>query len=159
MLFSVWILPQVRSLTQSGQFDAGADPYWLPPFYGNRSDFQYYSETPKRILKGWKNFRTFPKGASPWTPLEGTCCFGNQSPFILKSAPVTYAVTTWWNCTWSSQWIHGTWFAYWTVDYFIDRIYRFSQLLVILLCDGSINPHLFVLPWKEWSTLSSLSIV
>jgi len=34
MLSSVWILPQVRSLTQSGQFDAGADPYRLPPFYG-----------------------------------------------------------------------------------------------------------------------------
>ena len=41
---------------------------------------QNYSEFSKGVIK--KSI-TFPKGTRLWTPLEGTRCFGNQSPFIL----------------------------------------------------------------------------
>ena len=65
----------------------GADPYQFPPFYRSRSEFQNYSETPKRVLKGWKKSRIFPSEACPFTPLEDTYWFRKSVTIYPGSAP------------------------------------------------------------------------
>lgn len=52
-------------------------------FYGNRLDVSELLRKPQKGASGIKKSRPFPKGAWPWTLLEGIRCFGNQSPFVL----------------------------------------------------------------------------